>query len=50
MVVDALIAADPVLHLADMIEDAQKYLGLTDSILENIERSTDPVSASSLHH
>ncbi|KAG8995501.1 hypothetical protein FRB94_009121 [Tulasnella sp. JGI-2019a] len=47
MIVSALIAAEPVLHLADAIEDPQKYLYVTDSVVEDIERSNDPRLAES---
>lgn len=43
MVVDALVAADPVLKLSQKIDDPDEYLHLTDSILETIENSKDPV-------
>ncbi|KAG8930411.1 hypothetical protein FRC02_004243 [Tulasnella sp. 418] len=42
MIVEALIAAEPVYHMADKIDDPSEYLLLTDSILEEIERSKDP--------
>lgn len=44
MLVDALVAADPILKLSDTIYDAEKYLFVTDSVVEEIERSTNPVS------
>lgn len=44
MVVDALIAADPILKLSEKIDNPDQYLYLTDSVLEEIERSTHPVS------
>lgn len=43
MVVDALLAAEPVFHIAESINDPSKYLYITDSILEDIERRDDPV-------
>lgn len=43
MIVDALLAAEPVFHLAEAIDDPQKYLHVTDSIIEDIERRDDPV-------
>ena len=49
MVVDALIAADPILKIADKIKSAAEYLYLTDSVFEDIERSTDPVSGLNLY-
>lgn len=44
MIVDALLAAEPVFHLAEAIDDPAKYLHVTDSIIEDIERRDDPVS------
>lgn len=43
MLVDALLAADPVLNISASIEDPAAYSHLTDSILREIERSKDPV-------
>lgn len=43
MLVDALVAADPVLKLSDAITNPERYLHLTDSVVEEIERSTNPV-------
>lgn len=43
MVVDALLAADSFLRISEQIYDPQRYVFLTDSILEEIERSQDPV-------
>lgn len=42
MIVDALLAADPILDISGRIVDPERYLYLNDSILEEIERSTDP--------
>ena len=39
---DALVAADPVLHLADSIDDPAQYATLTDCVLRQIEFSKDP--------
>lgn len=44
MVVDALLEADPYLKLSEQIDDPSRYVLLTDSILEEIERSNEPVS------
>ncbi len=44
MIVEALIAADPVYKISDAIDDPRKYLYITDSIIEDIERNPDPVS------
>jgi deoxynucleoside triphosphate triphosphohydrolase SAMHD1 len=43
MVVDALLAADPILKLSEQITDPDRYVFLTDSIIEEIERSSRPV-------
>jgi hypothetical protein len=48
MVVDVLVAADPVLKISDAIDKPSEYLHLTDSILENIEKSKDPVRLNSV--
>lgn len=42
MVVDALLAANPILDISGRIFNPEQYLYLTDSVLEEIERSTDP--------
>ncbi|KAG8956591.1 hypothetical protein FRC04_000069 [Tulasnella sp. 424] len=42
MIVEALLEAEPVFRLAEAIEDPQKYLHVTDSIIEDIERRDDP--------
>ncbi|KAJ1308850.1 hypothetical protein OPQ81_004538 [Rhizoctonia solani] len=42
MIVDALVLADPFMHLADKIHNAEEYLHLNDSILLEIERSKAP--------
>ncbi|KAF9507194.1 hypothetical protein BS47DRAFT_1398828 [Hydnum rufescens UP504] len=47
MIVDALCAADPVLHIADKIRKPLEYLFLTDSVVQDIERSHDPALAES---
>ncbi|QRW02008.1 glycoside hydrolase family 43 protein [Ceratobasidium sp. AG-Ba] len=41
MIIDALVKAEPFLHLADKIHDAEEYLYLNDSVLLQIERSKD---------
>ncbi|KAJ7751975.1 hypothetical protein B0H16DRAFT_1546960 [Mycena metata] len=46
MLVDAWKAADPVMNYADRMSDPAKYLYLTDDIVQEIERSTDPRLAS----
>ena len=42
MVVDALLTADQILDISGRIDDPERYLYLTDSILEEIECSPDP--------
>ena len=44
MVVDALLAAEPVMHFAGYITNPDRYLHLTDSIIELIQMSNDRVS------
>jgi hypothetical protein len=45
MVVDALLAAEPVMHFAGYVTKPEKYLHLTDSIIELIQMSDDQVSS-----
>lgn len=42
--VDAMLAAEPYLKIAGLIHDPKKYLGLTDDIRTEIQRSEAPVS------
>ncbi|KAJ3110803.1 SAM domain and HD [Phlyctochytrium bullatum] len=42
MIVDALLAADPYLKISSTIDDMARYTYLSDSILNEIERSTAP--------
>ncbi len=44
MIVDAMLAAEPYLRIAGQIDDPKKYLGLTDDIRTEIQRSQAPVS------
>ena len=44
MIVDAMLAAEPYLKIASHINDPKKYLGLTDDIRTEIQRSRAPVS------
>jgi hypothetical protein len=44
MTVDAMLAAEPYLKIANHINDPKKYLGLTDDIRTEIQRSEAPVS------
>lgn len=48
MLVDALLAAEPIMHFADYVTNPERYLHLTDSIIEIVQMSDDKVSASSL--
>ena len=45
MVVDALLAAEPVMRFADYVTNPDRYLHLTDSIIELIQMSDDRVSS-----
>jgi hypothetical protein len=45
MVVDALLAAEPAMHFANHITKPERYLHLTDSILELIQMSDEKVSS-----
>ncbi|KAK7053755.1 glycoside hydrolase family 3 protein [Favolaschia claudopus] len=42
MIVDALVAAEPYLKIADQVEDPEKFLFLTDDIMHEVRRSTAP--------
>lgn len=46
--VDAMLAAEPYLKTASYINDPKKYLGLTDDIKTEIQRSEAPVSTHTL--
>jgi hypothetical protein len=43
MLIDAVLAAEPVLKIADQISDPNWYLTLTDNIMPFIQASSDPV-------
>lgn len=45
MIVDAMLAAEPYLKIASQIYDASRYLGLTDDVRTEIQRSQAPVGA-----
>jgi hypothetical protein len=45
MIVDALLLAEPHLKIAERIRDPKKFLYLTDSIMDRIQESTEPVSS-----
>ncbi|KAJ1779606.1 hypothetical protein LPJ77_001234 [Coemansia sp. RSA 2523] len=42
MIVDAMLIADPVLHISQAVTDPRRYQTLTDNLLYEIERSTEP--------
>jgi hypothetical protein len=42
MIVDALVAANETLQIGDAIDNPEEYLGLTDTIVREIERSKAP--------
>jgi hypothetical protein len=44
MIVDALLAAEPHLHIAEQVFKPEKFVYLTEDIMSTIERSTDDVS------
>lgn len=46
MLIDALLAAEPILHIAEDVFNPQKFLHLTDHIMSRIEASDEPVSQS----
>jgi hypothetical protein len=48
MLVDALLAAEPIMHFADHVTNPAKYLHLTDSIIELIQMSDNEVNCASL--
>lgn len=43
MTIDAMLAAEPYLKIASYINDPRRYLGLTDDIKTEIQRSNAPV-------
>ncbi|KAL0948970.1 hypothetical protein HGRIS_009072 [Hohenbuehelia grisea] len=45
MIIDALLKADPVLHIASRVEDVKKFLHLTDDIMPRIEADDNPALA-----
>lgn len=44
MIIDALLAAEPFMKIAEQVDKPDKYVYLTDDIMPFIERSTGPVS------
>jgi hypothetical protein len=43
MLIDALLAAEPHLHIAERVFDPEKFVFLNDSIMNRIESSLEPV-------
>jgi hypothetical protein len=43
MIIDALIAAEPVLKITEDVFKPERFLHLTDHIMSRIEASEDPV-------
>lgn len=48
MLVDALLVAEPIMHFANYVTNPERYLRLTDSVVELIQMSDDKVSSASL--
>lgn len=44
MILDALVAADPILKISESIDKPSEYLKMDDTILNRIEYSDNPVS------
>jgi hypothetical protein len=47
MLVDALLAAEPIMRFADYVTNPERYLHLTDGIIELVQMSDDEVSSAS---
>lgn len=47
MIIDALLAAEPYLKVANLVDKPDKYIFLTDNLLNKIEESTERVIISS---
>ena len=43
MIIDALIAAEPIMKIAGQIDDPKRYVHLTDDIMARIESTDHPV-------
>ena len=43
MITDAMLEADPYLHISDAITDPREYVNLTDAVLHDIAKSKEPV-------
>ena len=46
MIIDAILAAEPYMKIAEQIEDPKKYMFLTDDIKLRIQANPAPVSIS----
>jgi hypothetical protein len=44
MIIDALLLADPHMHIAERVFKPERYLYLTDCIMPEIEATEEPVS------
>jgi hypothetical protein len=44
MIVDAMLAADPYLHISQAIDNPADYMLLTDNIIHEIQKSQSEVS------
>jgi hypothetical protein len=44
MIIDALLAAEPFMKLAEQVDNPDEYVYLTDDIMPTIERTKSPVS------
>lgn len=45
MIVDALLSADPYMHIAEQVDQPDKYVHLTDNIIQLVEMSQEPVGS-----
>jgi hypothetical protein len=43
MLIDALLAAEPHMHIAERVFDPEKFVFLSDNIMHKIESSIEPV-------
>lgn len=49
MLIDAILAAEPYMKIAEQIEDPKRFVHLTDSIKSTIEATTTPVGSPVSH-
>jgi hypothetical protein len=49
MIIDALLAAESYMKIADQVDDPNKYVFLTDDIMPTIEKSTNPVCTTTVY-